>query len=543
MSHNEDLIAENELALSVIRTETALRYPMHNLSSADPITIEITQADPGGGSGFLWEVTYNSKYGQPGRMAYKLDTIIVNRRIDEARGRGQSIPKVLRLGSLREIAQELGTGDGNTNAIKRALRQNAFAGLTVKGLLYRAADKTEQTFDFSDTRYGVVFTSETLPNGRKADAVHLVFHDLYLALLNTAMRRPLDYDYLKGLSPTEQRFYEILSYQMVAALKYKQRAKLRYSEYCVLSTQVRHFDLRRARDQMRVVHRPHILSGYIQRDPEFQPTTDEQGNPDWFILYKPGGKAVDDQRAFDFSLPPPTKRNEPVLLPTNPASDAPPVPTTTALALPLADTLPLPRDPVEDLARYFYQQWSKSGTHALLTANDRLLAEELLRSHSLYEAKGIVDLCIGHARTAFPTLNTFSGARSLMGIAIAAYERKKEDRERAEQRQHARAYQAARDSHLNRFLPHFAAYLEATFENFAESRPEQCADYRKWREARRRSVCKPPAKPESILGRKLLENFDHPEEERKRLAEFFQTSLMDFWDWDAALNPEALPRL
>lgn len=539
MSYDEDLIAENELALTVIRTETALRYPMHNLSCADPITIEITQADPGGGNSFLWEVTYNSKYGQPGRMAYKLDTIIVNRRIDEARGRGQSIPKVLRLGSLREIAQELGTGDGNTNAIKRALRQNAFAGLTVKGLRYRAADRTEQTFDFSDTRYGVVFTSETLPNGRKADAVHLVFHDLYLALLNTAMRRPLDYDYLKSLSPTEQRFYEILSYQMVAALKYKQRAKLRYSEYCVLSTQVRHFDLRRARDQMRVVHRPHILSGYIQRDPEFQPTTDKQGNPDWFILYKPDGKAVDDQRAFDFSLPPPARRKEPVPPPDH-ASDAPTVLATTAPILPLIDTLPLPAAPIEELARHFYQHWSESGSHALLTASDRILAEELLRSHSLDEAKGIVDLCIGHARTAFPALNTFSGARSLMGIAIAAYERKKEDRERVGQRQQAKAHQAARDSHINRFLPHFAAYLEASLEGIAESRPEQCANYREWREDRRRGVCKPPAKPESVLGRKLLENFDHPEEERKRLAEFFQAVLMDFWEWDAALNPASL---
>jgi len=252
---------DHDLTLSIIRTETALRYPIHNLSSGEPMSIEIKKTDANGTVHFLWEVTYNNKYGQPGRLAYKIDTVIINRRIDEARGRNAPVPKVLKLGTLRDIAAEVGTGEGNTNAIKRALRQNAFAGLTVKGLHYKTSERIEQTFEFSDTRYGIIFTGETLPNGTKAGAVYVIFHDLYLALLNSAIRRPLDYDYLKSLSPTEQRFYEILSYQMMAAIKYRRRAKLRYSEYCHLSTQIRHTDLRRARDQMRVVHRPHIESG------------------------------------------------------------------------------------------------------------------------------------------------------------------------------------------------------------------------------------------------------------------------------------------
>jgi hypothetical protein len=52
-------------------------------------------------------------------------------------------------------------------------------------------------------------------------------------VLNGAMTRPLDYDYLKSLPPAPQRFYELLSYQMYAALKYdRPRAKITYSAFC-----------------------------------------------------------------------------------------------------------------------------------------------------------------------------------------------------------------------------------------------------------------------------------------------------------------------
>ena len=454
MEQELELTQNQELIYTIIRTETALRYPIHNLSSAEPITIEVKKTDPNGATSFLWEVTYNNKYGQPGRLAYKLDTIVINRRIDEVRGQGLMVPKILRLGSLRDIANEVGTGDGNTNAIKHALRQNAFAGLTVKGLHYKASDRSEKTFDFSDTRYGVVFRGESLPDGAKSDGVYVVFHDLYLGLLNTAMRRPLDYDYLKALSPTEQRFYEILSYQMVPALKYKQRAKLRYSEYCQLSTQVRHFDLRRARDQMRVIHRPHIASGYIHETTEFQATTDGEGKPDWFIFYTPGSKAEADQLAFDFVAGMPARRREAAPEPSpKPTFANIPKPETEALdlfvQLPLASIAE--PDAADALARHFYQEWNKSGPHALLTTGDRTLAEELLRSYSLEEAKAIIALCVTHARAAYPGLVTFGGARSLMGIAIATYQEKKAERERVKQRQQAKALQEAQEAHRTRF--------------------------------------------------------------------------------------------
>src|SRR5438105_5000019 len=95
-------------SLDIIRTETALsRYPIHRVANKGLVNIEIRRKDEKGITTFLWEVSHNSRYGQPGPLAYKLDTLVINRKIDEA---GKSAPKVLRLGSLFEIAQELNLG-------------------------------------------------------------------------------------------------------------------------------------------------------------------------------------------------------------------------------------------------------------------------------------------------------------------------------------------------------------------------------------------------------------------------------------------------
>src|SRR6185312_14876853 len=143
------------------------------------------------------------------------------------------IPKIIKLGSLRDICRELGVSEGeNVNTIRKALRQNAFAGITAK-TSYRLADGTLKTLEADFTRYSVVFTGEEMPDGRKADAVYVILNDIYMHVLNGAMTRPLDFDYLKGLSPAPQRFYELLSYRMYAALKNdRPRAKLIYSEFC-----------------------------------------------------------------------------------------------------------------------------------------------------------------------------------------------------------------------------------------------------------------------------------------------------------------------
>lgn len=197
----------------VIRVETALsRYPVHRLAKQGTIDIEIREESEDGEILIRWEVDSSRRYGQPGPLAYKLDTLIVNRRIEEA---SRPIPKIIKLGSLTAMIEELGLTNHDTQPIKNALYQNAFAGITAK-LRYTLTDGRKKELEAGFTRYSVVFTGEELPDGRKADAVYLVLNDVFMQVINRAETRPLDYDYLRDLPPASQRLYELFEAQALA---------------------------------------------------------------------------------------------------------------------------------------------------------------------------------------------------------------------------------------------------------------------------------------------------------------------------------------
>lgn len=297
------------LPLNTIRVETVLsRYPVHRLARKGKIKIEVNEENGLRDTSLRWKVSYNSEHGQPGPLAYKIDTLIINRRIEEA---ARPIPRIIKLGSLNDICRELGISQGkNIVTVKNALHQNASAYITAK-IQYRHADGTERTLEAGFTRYSVVFTGEKLPDGRKADGVYIILNDAFIQVINGAITRPLDYTYLKSLPPAPQRFYELLSYQMYAALKYdRPRAKLTYSDFCAHAPQARHFAWGDVRSQMNKVHRPHRESGYVAKV-DFQQTEDHDGQPDWIMLYMPGPKARAEYRAF-------TKRGGPTVLEIEP---------------------------------------------------------------------------------------------------------------------------------------------------------------------------------------------------------------------------------
>lgn len=290
----------------IIRTEIALsRFPVHRLSKKGSINISIKVAKPNGGLKTQWNVSYNSEYGQPSPLAYKLDTLIINRKIEEE---GKPLPKLIKLGSLTEIAQQTGTGEKNTNAVKRALLQNAFAAVRAK-FSYKTKGGQEAFAEIADTRYGVIFTGEKLPSGEKADAVYIILHDIYREILNNAIDRPLDFDFMKELTPGAQRFYELLSYQMYAALKNGTSAKMLYSEFCMYAPQTRYTDWDHVKKQMYKLHRPHLVAQYIEKI-QFEKLTGEGEQPDWLMIYVPGVRAKGQHVAFERKPVPRIKHSE-----------------------------------------------------------------------------------------------------------------------------------------------------------------------------------------------------------------------------------------
>lgn len=305
--------------LNRIRVESEfIRFPIHNLAARDgkTPTINIHGIDKSGRE-IHWEVSPNSKYGHPGELAYKLDTLIINKRIDEKRCYGE-VPKILKLGSISDIAKEIRAQYSGRSAreIKKALLQNASTFITAT-FSYTTSEGSDQTLEIADTRYGVVFTGEKLPDGRKADQVYVVMHDLYLNLLNSSRTRPLDYEYLKNLPPSSQRLYELISPIIFAAIKHNlPHAKYLYSSFSTFSALTRYSDQQKMAKQMYKIIKPHKDSDYIA-SVNYKETIDSMGRIDWEMQIVPGEKARKEHAAFTGTeyVPKPEQKVLPLLEP------------------------------------------------------------------------------------------------------------------------------------------------------------------------------------------------------------------------------------
>ena len=283
-------------SLTIMRTDTVFaKLPIHQLAKAAPIHIEIIKTNAQGIRELYWQVSSSAAYGAPQLLAYKLDTLVINRYLEALE---RPLPTLIRLASMRAICQELGLGTGKSIAdVKRAFHQNAGAYITAK-VRYRGHDGKQRRLEAGFTRYAVVFTGESLPDGSAADAVYIVLSEPYRHVLNAAPTRPVDYDYLSGLKPLAQRFYELLSFRMFAALKHgRPEVAMRYSEFCLYAPQHRHLDGAQMSKQMHKVHQPHLASGYLAAA-QTERVRDDQGAPDWLLRYTPGPKAWAEYQSF-----------------------------------------------------------------------------------------------------------------------------------------------------------------------------------------------------------------------------------------------------
>lgn len=520
-------------SLNIIRTETALsRYPIHRLAKQGTIAIEIRRKDTSGVTTFLWEVSYNSKYGQPGPLAYKLDTLVINRRIDDV---GKPVPRLIKIGSLREIARELNL-DGNTNAVKKALRQNAFAGIVAK-VDYKTIEGVTRHLEADFTRYSVIFAGEELEDGRQADAVYIELNDRYREVLEYAITRPLDYDYLRRLDPSPQRFYEIVSYQIYAALRYDlPRARLRYSEYCTYSTQTRYQDYDHVKKQMYKVHRPHLQEGYIAKA-ELQATTDEAGQPDWIMFYTPGPKAKADHRAFmerrryhkmqgqlftDDQVVDPAEEIE-LLAFVDPAESA-------HVEVEQMDPAPLPAltEEQQRLVDDLRAAGLNGDTAERFVQDD---PDECRRQLEYLPYKDDVEKPGGWLSSAIPgKYDPPTAYRQAMAEAKA--KRKQESQAQREK---------ARQSHEEAHRAEYQAYLVKREGDIEKTHPEAYAAFIADEDRRRAYTKKMFAKSKIAATRKMAEEFETEDHRRERFAEYFTKNHKDFvvsfWEWDRTLNP------
>jgi hypothetical protein len=147
--------------LSILRTETVLsRFPVHLLTKRGRVTIHLQRTNAHGALELRWAVSYNEHYGPPRQLAYKLDTIVIQQRLDAV---PRPLPRLLKIGSLRQICTDLDVdGSGRQQAeLKRAFHQNASAYI-VAYLRYRGRDGIERTLNTGFTR-----ARASIPRGRR----------------------------------------------------------------------------------------------------------------------------------------------------------------------------------------------------------------------------------------------------------------------------------------------------------------------------------------------------------------------------------------
>ena len=406
-------LANTLTPLNAIRTETVFsRLPIHNLAKKGKIDIQILQKNDQGEVVLHWLVSYNERHGQPRQLAYKLDTIIINRKIDEL---AKPLPPMICLGSLHAIAEELGL-TRNTNAIKKAILQNVGSLITAK-LRYTGSDGVERTVETTFTRYNVYFTGQRLPDGSRADAVYLILNEPYREVLNHAITRPLDYEYLKALTPAAQRFYEIMSYKIFAAIKYGHAtAKISYLEYCTYSAQQHYEEYKQIKKQMYKVHRPHLESGYLKKV-GYETAVTSDGKRDWLFHYTPGPKAHAEFTAFN------GKRAKGDSLYQDSAITIGPAESSAS-------------DEARDLVAYFHKSFGHRDT-APPTPKDLELAATWISQFGMAQSRFIIDHSVEEAYSTKYNPKMLIGIQQYVDGSIQVYARqeKREARQREEARE------------------------------------------------------------------------------------------------------------
>ncbi|MGH9821947.1 MAG: hypothetical protein ACREDR_01610 [Blastocatellia bacterium] len=408
-------IADAQPEIEAIRVESVLsRYPMHALAKhGGKEEINIVETDEGGKVVERWQVVPNRTFGEPGPLAYKLDTLVINRAIDEA---ARPLPKLLGLGTLRDICRQLGCAE-DTRPVRRALRQNASAWIIVK-LNYKDINGKERVFEAEFSRYSIIFNGEELPgSGEKAKEVHVILSDPYHAFLNSAPRRPLDYEYLKALSPAAQRFYEVFSFNVFAALKAAAQrkgsaepvAQMRYSRYCTLSGQKRSYKADNVRPQMADVFRPHLKSGYLE-SAKLTPTVDDDGNPDWIITARPGQRAKAEFGSFN------QKHAGRISSTSGPEGAARFLSAAENAGQSVVGLAP------SQLVQYFHQIAHGVDGYAPVRGGKELkLAEEILTEYGAEAARYIVDYSVRESTRTDFLMATFGAVRQYVARAVVLY--------------------------------------------------------------------------------------------------------------------------
>ncbi len=397
-----------------------LKYPRHILAQTSKGKRETDIRIGDKGKGQYWHVTTNPKIGVPGKMSFDFDYQILHQKFHEAilkaRQNGhKTAPRYVVVGSLREIAKQLGLKSPDTVKVRKAIESNQAAIIQTDQAIRFINEKGElEHLSGQFTAYNVYIRGDHLPDGDEAKKVILELSIPFWQALNCQdFSKPLDGQYFKQLAkPGPQRWYTLVSTDIFVALnKNLPHAKIRYSEYCKFHPQKRHTEFKRMQTQMTNLHQKHVELEYIE-PPQYQETRDRTNDQkDWWILYKPGPKAhAEYQQNRQRRIP----KSAPKELPqeTDASQDA------------------------YNLVAYFQKQKNNQDMYSP-TTKELKQAAELISKHGIERAKRIVVLAIQEmAKTNFNALY-FGALLQYENQVIETLEIKEQQDQRVREKQKA----------------------------------------------------------------------------------------------------------
>jgi len=371
----ELVISETPVLTTWRGSADILKYPRHILAQTSRGKRQVDIRIGEKGKGQYWYVTSNPKIGVPGKMSFDFDYQVLHQKFYEnllkARQNGQKIaPRYVVVGSLREIAKQLGLKSPDTVKVRKAIESNQAAVIQTDKAIRFINEKGEVEYLSGQFKaYDVYIRGDHLPDGDEAKKVILELSIPFWQALNCQeVSKPLDGQYFKQLAkPGAQRWYTLVSTDIFVALsKNLPYAKIRYSEYCKFHPQKRHTEFNKMKRQMYNLHQKHIELGYIE-PPHYQKITDD-GSTDWWILYKPSLKAREEYQQ---------NRQRKAIKPA-----AKEIPEQTDLS---QDTY--------DLVAYFQKQKNNQDMYSP-TTKELKQAADLITKHGRERAKKIVVLAI-----------------------------------------------------------------------------------------------------------------------------------------------------
>jgi len=239
----------------------------------------------------VWRVTPHPASGRPGPLAHRVHRA-VEQLITE---KGLPVENPIAF-SIHNLCRRMKMQAGGTEYRKIRAALVAIRGTQVesKGMFYAKSQARyiDQIFSLYER---IIFTGERLPDGSVSERNLLWLGSWYLESLNSLYIKPLDYRfYLKLHTPIARRLYELLGVKFYRVIDRPDPViRYRYSTLCRLLPVKRHFYRSRLHQQLGPAHEELLRGGFLESARDI-PVPHKK---DWYVIYRPGPKALDEIEA------------------------------------------------------------------------------------------------------------------------------------------------------------------------------------------------------------------------------------------------------